>query len=131
MIDYRQNVPLDVREVVRVFESAGLTRPTGDLPRLERVFAHSDLLLSAWSGETLVGFARAITDYGWCCYLADLAVERAHQRRGVGRRLLELLQAAVGDEVSIVLLSAPGAMTYYPHLGFSRLENGFQLKRAR
>ena len=131
MIEYRHNFPLDPNDVVRVFDSSGLTRPTKDLPRIARMFAASSLVLSAWSEGKLVGVCRALTDYAYCCYLSDLAVDREFQRQGIGKQLLQRLQAVIGEEVSLILLSAPGAMTYYPALGFAKIENGFIIKRTR
>ena len=44
----------------------------------------------------LVGVSRAITDYAWCTYLSDLAVDRAHQRQGIGRELIRRTHEAAG-----------------------------------
>ena len=131
MIEYRHNFPLDPADVARVFDSSGLTRPTKDLPRIARMFATSNLIISAWSEGKLVGVCRALTDYGYCCYLSDLAVDRDFQQRGIGKQMLQRVQATIGEEVSLILLSAPGAMTYYPKLGFAKIENGFIVRRTR
>lgn len=131
MIDYRLHTPLSAADIARLFDASGIKRPTGDLSRIARMFANANLVVSAWSGEQLVGVCRALTDFNYCCYLSDLAVDRAFQHQGIGRELVTRVQAAVGDEVSIVLLSAPGAMDYYPRLGFEKLDNGFVLRRQR
>lgn len=131
MIDYRLHTRLAAADIVRLFDASGIKRPTGDLSRIARMFANANLVVSAWSGEQLVGVCRALTDFSYCCYLSDLAVDRAFQHQGIGRELVARVQAAVGDEVSIVLLSAPGAMAYYPKLGFEKLDNGFVLRRQR
>ena len=131
MIDYRRDVPLRTEDIVRVFQASGIRRPIDDAARIGRMFAQSNLVLSAWEGERLVGVCRALTDFSYCCYLSDLAVDQAFQRRGIGSGLVERLRAALGDEVSIVLLSAPAAMGYYPGLGFAPAGNAFVLKRAR
>jgi len=130
MIEYRHNFPLDPADVIRVFDASGLTRPTQDPARIARMFAGSNLILSAWSDGTLVGVCRALTDYSYCCYLSDLAVHRDFQKRGIGKQLVQRLQAALGAEVSLILLSAPGAMAYYPKLGFAKIDNGFMVKRT-
>lgn len=131
MIEYRHNFPLDPIDVARVFDASGITRPTHDIARIARMFAASNLVISAWADGVLVGVCRALTDYSYCCYLSDLAVDRAFQQRGIGRELIVRVQSAVGDEVSIVLLSAPGAMSYYPAAGFARADNAFVIRRAR
>ena len=109
-IEYRHNFPLDPTEVARVFDAAGIKR------RADGV---------------LVGVCRALTDYSYCCYLSDLAVDRAHQGHGIGKELIRRVQVAIGDEVSLILLAAPGAMSYYPSVGFAKVENGFIIRRAR
>jgi predicted N-acetyltransferase YhbS len=79
----------------------------------------------------LVGVARSITDFAFCCYLSDLAVDRAWQGRGIGRELIRRTHgAAGGDEVTLLLLSAPATMGYYPHIGLDRLDNCYGVLRA-
>ena len=131
MIEYRHNFPLDPLDVIRVFDSSGLKRPTKDVPRIARMFATSNLILSAWSDGKLVGLCRALTDYSNCCYLADLAIDRGFQKHGIGKQLIERLQAVIGEEVSLVLLSSAVAMEYYPKMGFAKAENGYTIRRKR
>jgi len=130
-IEYRHNFPLDPVEVVRVFEASGITRPTTDLPRIARMFAAPSLVISAWQSGRLVGVSRSLTDYSYCCYMSDLAVDKTLQGHGVGKELIRRTQAVIGEEVSLILLSAPGAMSYYPAVGFQRAENAFVIRRAR
>lgn len=131
MISYHLNTPLPAAAVAAVFDASGIRRPTHDLPRIERMFANADLVLSAWDGERLVGVCRALTDFSYCCYLSDLAVDRAYQHQGIGRELVERVRAAIGEEVALILLSAPEAMEYYPRLGFDPIDNGFIIRRSR
>jgi GNAT superfamily N-acetyltransferase len=131
MIEYRHNLPLDPADVARLFEASGITRPTQDLPRIARMFANANLIISAWSGATLVGVARALTDHAYCCYLSDLAVDKAFQAHGIGKELIRRTRAVIGDEVSLILMSAPGAMQYYPKVGFMAAENAFVVRRKR
>jgi ribosomal protein S18 acetylase RimI-like enzyme len=130
LIEYRHNFPLETQDIVRVFESSGIIRPTCDPDRIARIFSASSSVISAWSNQELVGVCRALSDHGYCCYLSDLAVSKPFQRQGIGSRLLAELRKEQGDEVSIILLSAPSAMSYYPALGFSSIENGFILRRS-
>ncbi len=130
MIDYQQNRPLDPRDVARVFDSSGLNRPTNDLARIGRMFEHSNLVISAWHQDQLVGVCRALTDFSYSCYLSDLAVDRAYQKQGIGNALIGRVRAVIGEQVSLLLLSAPGAMSYYPTTGFVPIENGFIIKRS-
>jgi ribosomal protein S18 acetylase RimI-like enzyme len=49
------------------------------------MLANSNLLVTAWAGQQLVGIARSITDFHYCCYLSDLAVDVAYQQQGIGK----------------------------------------------
>jgi|SRR6478735_2312308 len=130
-IEYRHNCSLDPVEVVRVFDASGINRPTVDLARIARMFTAPSLIISAWQSGRLVGVSRSLTDYCYCCYLSDLAVEKTLQGKGIGTELIKRTQAMIGDEVSLILLSAPGAMSYYPSVGFQRAENAFVIRRKR
>jgi len=130
-IEYRHNFPLDTDDVIRVFDSSGISRPTQDKPRIARMFSAPRLIISAWDGQRLIGLSRSLTDYSYCCYVSDLAVDKAYQGRGIGRELLRRTQELVGDEVTVILLSAPGAMSYYPTVGFQQADNAFIVKRKR
>lgn len=78
-IEYRHDHPLDPIEIVRVFDASGITRPTNDLTRIARMFAAPSLVISAWQNGRLAGVSRSLTDYSYCCYLSDLAVDKALQ----------------------------------------------------
>ncbi|MED5597177.1 GNAT family N-acetyltransferase [Janthinobacterium sp. P210006] len=128
-VEYRHNFPLDPLDVVRVFDQSGIKRPTANLPRIARMFAAPCLLLSAWVDGQLVGLARSLTDHAYCCYLSDLAVDKQYQGLGIGKELVRRTQAVIGDEVSLILLSAPDAMSYYPTLGFEPAGNAYVVRR--
>ena len=73
--------------------------------------------LSYWAGGLLVGASRAITDFSYCTYLSDLAVDGQFQRQGIGRELIHRTHEAAGFKTTLILLSAPAARSYYPHIG--------------
>jgi GNAT superfamily N-acetyltransferase len=82
-------------------------------------------------GERLVGIARSVTDFSYCCYLSDLAVDRDYQKSGIGRELIALTQAQLGPRCTIILLSAPAAVNYYPHIGFTHHPQAWLLPRDK
>ena len=130
-IQYQVNTPLNTDDVIRVFNASGTMRPTHDPARIETMFANANLIISAWHEGGLVGIARGLTDHRYCCYLSDLAVDKAYQRRGIGDALLMQVRQALGPEVSLILLSAPTAMGYYPKVGFTAADNAFIIKREQ
>jgi ribosomal protein S18 acetylase RimI-like enzyme len=130
-ITYKINTTVKTEDLSRVFKASGIKRPSDDLPRLQRMIENADINITAWDNEKLVGIARAITDYSYCCYLSDLAVDKEYQNKGIGKKLVQLLQEQIGEEVALLLLSSPTAMDYYPHIGFEKIENGFRISRKR
>ena len=103
----------------------GERRPIDDDACIDAMLANANLLITAWEGERLVGVARSVTDFAYCCYLSDLAVDAQIQRAGIGRELVKLTQAALGPKAKVILLSAPKAVDYYPRIGFLRHENAY------
>jgi GNAT superfamily N-acetyltransferase len=128
-IQFKINAPLKTESVIEVFKSSGINRPTDDPERIEAMFTNSNLIISAWNGIELIGIARSVTDYNYCCYLSDLAVKKEHQKSGIGKTLIELTLQTIGDQTMLLLLSAAPAMEYYPKVGFEKVENGFIIKR--
>ena len=116
--------------VMELYADAGLKRPL-DKDRVTRMYSHSNLIVTAWEKTKLVGIARALTDFCFCCYLSDLAVRKKYQHHGIGRELIRLTKEKIGDETMLLLLSVPGAMEYYPKAGFEKVENGFIIQRAK
>ncbi len=93
-------------------------RPVNDHECMAGMLQHANILCTAWDGEKLVGAARSVTDFHYCCYLSDLAVDVAYQKQGIGRELIRHTRALLGPRASLILLSAPAAREYYPRIGF-------------
>ena len=110
---------LDLNEVLEVYRSSGLgeRRPVADTERLAVMVRNANLILTCRIDGALVGIARSISDFSYVTYLSDIAVSRAHQRSGIGRALIDATQKEA-PQAKIVLLSAPAATDYYPHIGF-------------
>jgi GNAT superfamily N-acetyltransferase len=131
MIHYQTNAPITAEQLADVFIRSGIRRPTDDLVRIGRMLEHASLIITAWNGDRLIGVARSLTDFCFCCYLSDLAVDRAYQRTGIGRELVQRTRNAVGEESGLLLLAAPEAMEYYPKLGMEPVQNGWIIKRSQ
>lgn len=95
-------------------------RPVADRVRIAKMLAQADLIVTARGGGRLVGVSRAITDFSYCTYLSDLAVDERFQRRGIGQMLLRKTHEAAGLDTMLILLSAPAAESYYPHIGLQK-----------
>jgi GNAT superfamily N-acetyltransferase len=124
---------LSAADFIAILEASGLAerRPVSEPARIETMLRHADIVLTARSAGRLIGVSRAIADFGFCCYLSDLAVDRAFQRRGIGKKLIERTWDAAGRETTLILLAAPAAAAYYPHIGMTRHEACFTYPRQR
>lgn len=128
-IKYEVNVTPETDLIIDLYLSAGLNRPVEDKERISKMFANSNLIITAWHDELLIGVSRAVTDFSFCCYLSDLAVRQSYQKMGIGRKLIEITKMESGDEAMLLLLSVPTALSYYPKVGLRKVENGFIVDR--
>ncbi|MDE2304477.1 MAG: GNAT family N-acetyltransferase [Gammaproteobacteria bacterium] len=132
-IDYaiEPDLPVAQFRAVLIASTLGERRPVEDHDRLERMLRGAQVIATARDRGRLVGVSRAITDFSFCCYLSDLAVDAAYQRRGIGRRLIARTHAAAGPETMLVLLAAPAAEGYYPHVGLEQFPSCWRIPRLR
>lgn len=128
-IVYKTDVKPYAAAVIDLYNAAQLPRPTQDAVRIADMFANSNLVVTAWHEEKLVGVARSITDWVWSTYLADLAVHPGYQKEGIGKKLVELTREKIGPQSMLLLLSVPTAMEYYPRIGFTKQESSFIINR--
>ena len=119
-IDYAHDRAVTEHEFIDVLKRSSLAarRPVDAPERVRAMLAHANLLCTAWDGSKLVGAARSVTDFEYCCYVSDLAVDVAYQNMGIGRELLRLTRSRLGKFTTLILLAAPAAEKYYPRLGF-------------
>ena len=105
-------------------------RPVDDAETIAGMLTHADLIVTARAeGGLIVGVSRAITDFSYCTYLSDLAVDQAWQRRGIGRELVRRTHAAAGLNTTLVLLAAPAARDYYGKIGMTQHDSCWFIKR--
>ena len=95
-------------------------RPIHDRDAIAAMLKNADVIVTARLDGLLVGVSRAITDFAFCTYLSDLAVDEAHQRQGIGRELIRRTHEAAGLNTTLILLAAPKAQAYYPHIGMTK-----------
>jgi ribosomal protein S18 acetylase RimI-like enzyme len=130
-IVYAQEPKLAAEEFVAVLAASGLDerRPVSDPKRIAAMLDHANVIVTARDKGRLVGISRGLSDFGFCFYLSDLAVDRAYQGRGIGRRLIDESHAAAGFETTLILLAAPAAVDYYPHIGLERHQSCWIIPR--
>jgi GNAT superfamily N-acetyltransferase len=112
-----------------VLERSGLAerRPVDSPERIAAMLANGNLIITARDGGKIVGVSRSVTDFAYCCYCSDLAVDRDYQGRSIGRRLLEATKAALHPQATLYLIAAPKAISYYEHIGMLRNDRCFAI----
>jgi N-acetylglutamate synthase-like GNAT family acetyltransferase len=130
-IIYKFDVVPVAQQVIELYDEAGLPRPTHDPQRIKAMFEDSDLIVTAWDENKLVGVSRTITDWVWCSYLADLAVSPDYKSSGIGKKLIELTREKIGEQSMLLLLSVPAGIDYYPKVGFVRENRAFIMHRTK
>lgn len=130
-ITYKVGVMPLAEQVAQLYDKSEMPRPTKDKERIQKMLDNSNLVVTAWDNDKLVGVSRGITDWVWCCYLSDLAVDPGYKKSGIGKRLVELTKETLGEQSMILLLSVPTAMEYYPKIGFTKEDRGFLINRIK
>lgn len=121
-ITYELEPDLSGFEFLDILIRSGLgeRRPIGEPERLEGMLRKADVIVAARVDGLIVGISRAISDFHFCTYLSDLAVDRSFQKNGIGRELIRRTHEAAGLHTRLILLAAPAAESYYPHIGMEK-----------
>ena len=117
-INYQVNPTISVQDLISILKKStlGLRRPLADLEAMESMLAHANFYIGAYENGQLVGLARAMTDFVYTTYLADLAVNEKYQHQGIGKELIKILKINI-PRAKLILLAAPAAEAYYPKIG--------------
>jgi predicted N-acetyltransferase YhbS len=104
-------------------------RPVDREDVLRGMLEKADVIVTARHSGLLVGVARSISDFSYCTYLSDLAVDEQYQKQGIGKELIHRSHEAAGKQTMLILLSAPKARSYYPHIGMTQHDSCWYLPR--
>ena len=120
-IIYTVEKSLDVSEFIEVLKNSTLAerRPVDDEQRISSMCNNANLIVTARLDGKLIGVARSITDFVYCTYLSDLAVDLEYQKKGIGKKLIEETKK-IAPQAKLILLSAPDAVDYYPKIGMTK-----------
>lgn len=119
-IEYKINAPVTSDQFIGLLRRStlGERRPVDDRECIEGMLNNSNLMVTAWDNENLVGIARSMTDFHYACYLSDLAVDKQYQNNGIGKELQKITQKQLAPKCKLILIAAPAANSYYEHIGF-------------
>ncbi len=123
-MQYKINAEISTDQFIELLEQStlGERRPVSNRQCMEGMINNSNLTVSAWDKQQLVGISRCVTDFHYACYLSDLAVHKDYQSKGIGKKLQSMTQQQLGPLCKLILIAAPAADPYYEHIGFTRNE---------
>lgn len=133
IIEYKINAPVSTDQFIGLLSEStlGERRPIEDRECMEGMVKNSNLLVTAWHGEELIGIARSMTDFHYACYLSDLAVHMKYQGNGIGKKLQVKTQEQLGPNCKLILVAAPAANSYYEYIGFTNNQRCWVLDRDK
>ncbi|WP_300178293.1 GNAT family N-acetyltransferase [uncultured Aliivibrio sp.] len=131
-IDYKVNEPITAEQFIILLKktSLGVRRPIDDVEKIQAMLDNSNLIVTAWGDGELIGIARSVTDFNFCCYLSDLAVDESIQSVGIGKYLILVTKEELTPDCKLILLAAPKAEGYYPKIGFEAHNSAWVLSDA-
>jgi ribosomal protein S18 acetylase RimI-like enzyme len=127
---YREDAKLTVEQAIDLYKRStlGERRPINRPDIFQGMLDNANLTITAWVDDSLVGISRSLTDFTYVAYLADLAVDEAYQKMGIGKRLIDETRLRLKPECMIVLIAAPNANEYYPKIGFEHNPRAWVLR---
>lgn len=125
---FQRELTLNADEFIDVLKRSTLAqrRPVDDAERIQDMLQNANLIITARINGKLVGVSRALTDFAFCTYLSDLAVDEAYQKMGIGVRLIAETKKQ-SPKAKLILLAAPAAVNYYPKTGMTNFTQCFLL----
>jgi hypothetical protein len=127
-VTYRDTKDVDIFQLAKLFDRAGWHHRTKDLGQLARLVHNSTYVVSAWRGDDLVGFARAISDEISNAYISTVAVSEEDGRKEILHELLFRLMDG-RDEITFVLQAVPALASFYGERGFEPAPEMFRRPR--
>jgi GNAT superfamily N-acetyltransferase len=130
-VSYSSSKEITAEQFIDLLKRSTLAhrRPVNDINRINKILKYGNVLVTAWAGDLLVGVSRALSDFSYCTYLSDLAVDEKFQHQGIGKELVYRTHEVAGKQTALILLAAPAAEKYYPKIGMDKFEHCFIIKR--
>ena len=128
MITYQIEDKIGEEEFTQVLinSTLGERRPVDEPDRIAEMLQHANLIATARDNGKLIGISRSLTDFVYCTYLSDLAVNEKYQKMGIGKELIRLTKEH-SPKAKLILLAAPKAVGYYPKIGMTKWEQCYVL----
>ncbi len=128
-IIYKEEKTFTQEQVQELFLSVGWV--SGEYPqRLYKALVNSSTVITAWSGDKLVGLARALDDSEMVAFVHYVLVNPHFQGMGIAGKMIELIKEKYKNYLYIdVMPEERSNAPFYEKHGFSIMEDGVAMTR--
>ena len=89
---------------------------------LKYCLANSDVIVSLWSNNKIIGFGRALTDGAYRSVLWDIVIDHHYQGQGYGKLIINsLLNSKTIKQAEKVYLMTTNQRDFYCQIGFKEV----------
>ncbi|MBK1896749.1 GNAT family N-acetyltransferase [Chryseobacterium paridis] len=131
-IIYKTEIIPEIEEIIDLYNFSDYfpIADKNDIERIKKMHHNANIVVTAWDNNKLVGLARSISDFCYCCYLSDLCVRDDYKGNGIGKELVNITKTMAGDECKLILQSSPNAIGFYSTIGMEQIDSAFIIKRS-
>lgn len=129
MIEFISEKKVDMERLRAMFDEVGWSDKTGDVSRLEKMVRNSQIVITAWDGDLMVGFARCVTDHVFNGQINNVVVDSRYRGKCIGKELITRI-INTNRQVTYVLRGDPENEDFYKSLGFKEVDLCFVFHRC-
>lgn len=114
-------------DVIRLYNDAGWWED-----RLEvdiEAMLNKELSVGAWEDDTLIGFARAVSDGKFRAYIEDVVIHSSYRKEGIGEKLVAKLLVELSHIDIISLFCEEHLIPFYEKNNFKYSKSQFVMHR--
>jgi len=109
---------VDWDHICELFASVNWRTRTAE--ELKKAFSTGSWKLFVYKDDQLIGFGRTIDDGRYYAMLGDVIVDPNFQGQGLGKEIVNRLNALLQDYHFVTLTAAPGKGDFYTSLGWKK-----------
>jgi len=80
--------------------------------------------------KEMIGFARLVTDYATMYWLGDVVINEKHRKKGLGKKLIELITKMKELDGLFGLLATKDAQELYEKYGFKKVDGEKYMRKG-
>lgn len=130
MIICKNDKKIDFNRLIDMFNDVGWVDNTVDLIRLKDMVENSQIVITAWDDDYMIGFARCTTDFVFNGQINNVVVDLKYRKRGIGKKLVSAI-TDTNQRVTYIFRGDDHNEGFYGKLGFELAERTFVYKRKK